>query len=547
MSKVSEVEVIKKNSNFLRGTLKESLEDKLTGAVFEPDQQLIKLHGFYQQDDRDRRKERAQKKLESEYSFMLRLRISGGKVTAKQFKSFFDISDLYSDGDLKITTRQTIEFHSLSKFKLKDVVKALDAVGVDSIAACGDVNRNVIASSNYIDGVAGTEIVEDADLISTSFLPETTAYQEIWLDKHDKKVEQESLYGDVYLPRKFKIALAIPPYNDVDVYAHDIGLIAILKDGKIAGYNILAGGGMGMTHGNEATYPRLGSALGYVDRSDIISVIRAILAFQRDHGNREDRKQARLKYTIDNYGLAEFTQKIEKASRVTFQAAQDFSFEYRTDIFAWRRDVNQNWHYTLFIENGRIIDSEGKVNEALRKISEQDLADIQFTTNQNISLVSVSDENKPKIEQILKEANLDNQDTLSGLRKNSMACVALNKCPLAVAEGQRYLPELVTKIENILSTLELKDEDITIRMTGCPNGCARPYLAEIGLIGLSHGKYNLHLGGDRKGLRLNKLYKSDLNEKQILEELTHFLTSYSLKRQDSESFGDFITRQNVIN
>jgi sulfite reductase (NADPH) hemoprotein beta-component len=480
-------EQIKRNSNYLRGTLAQDLKNQLTGSINSNNHQLIKFHGIYEQDNRDRRQERADKKLEKDYSFMIRLRIAGGRITAQQWLGAVEVANLNSTGVIKITTRQTIQLHGVIKSKLKPTVQFFDKFGLDSIAACGDVNRNVMSSTVDLGNNFQDELYGFAVKISDEFLPKTNAYQEIWLDgKPLEKEDIEPVYGKTYLPRKFKIVLALPPYNDVDVFAHDIGLIAITNDKEIVGFNIVVGGGMGTTHGNEKTYPRLGDVIGYVDKKDILQVVEKIITTQRDFGNREDRKQARLKYTIDRLGLNWFKDELEKRLGFNLEELRPFKFTQRGDLYGWRQDKKGKYHFTLFVENGRVL---GDIKAALTQIAVKGLADFNFTNNQNVIISNV--ENKKAVEEILTKYHLQNSQ--SETRKNSMACVSFNTCPLALAEGQRYLPTLLDKIEELLAKHNLQNEEISIRMTGCPNGCARPYLAEIGLVGKSLGHYNFYL------------------------------------------------------
>lgn len=512
-------EEIKINSNYLRGDLAKDLQNQITGSVNHNNHQLIKFHGIYEQDDRDRRKIREEKKLERDYSFMIRLRIAGGRISAQQWLAASKLSEDYSNSHIKITTRQTIQLHGIIKSKLKPTIQYFDKYNLDSIAACGDVNRNVIAS------IFGKDIDEINDLavkISDEFLPKSNFYKEIWLDGEKVQNDHEPLYGKTYLPRKFKIAIANPPFNDVDVYAHDIGLVKIDN-----GYNIIVGGGMGATHGNDKTYPRLGSLIGFGKKEQILEIIKQIILIQRDFGNRENRKQARLKYTIDHRGLDWFEDELTKRLDFKLEKAKDFQFSARSDQFGFLRDGR----FGLFIENGRVF---GDVKNALDEIATKQIGNFNFSNNQNILITDIKDKNA--LIEILKKYNLDNEK--SQIRKSAMACVALNTCPLALAEAQRYLPDLLTKIEDLLEKYQLTKENISIRMTGCPNGCARPYLAEIGLVGTSSGKYNLHLGADPFGQRLNKLYKKSLDEKGILENLDHLFGDFS-KNGKGKSFGDF--------
>ena len=536
---MSQVEQIKINSNHLRGTLLQSLANPVTGALSEDDQTVIKFHGTYQQDDRDRREERAQKKLEKLFSFMIRLRIPGGKISAKEWLGIHEISATNSGEVIKITTRQTVQLHGIIKSKLKPTIAWFNRYGLDSIAACGDVNRNVIATAAIAKNAAYDEVYEFSKKISERLLPKTRAYHEIWLDEEKiSEKETEPLYGESYLPRKFKIAIAIPPHNDVDVFAHDIGLIAIIEKERLSGFNLSVGGGLGTTHGNAETFPRLGNVVGFFSKEKTLDALYQIITIQRDFGNREDRKKSRFKYTIEKYGVEWFVSEFEKRAGFKLAKARDFELTKRGDDYGWNVDYLGQNHLTLFVENGRIF---GAKKSAFYEIAEKKLANFRFTNNQNIIISDVKNDDKKLINEILKKHQITNDGNLP-IRLDVIACVAFPTCPLALAEAQRYLPSLITKIEKILAQYQLEKEPISIRMTGCPNGCGRPYLAEIGLIGKSLGKYNLHLGGDRLGQRLNWLYKEDLDEAQILSELENLLASYAKDRSPNEHFGNFILR-----
>jgi sulfite reductase (NADPH) hemoprotein beta-component len=537
---MSKVEKIKIGSNHLRGTLVQSLANPITGAISEDDQTVIKFHGIYQQDDRDRREERAKKKLEKLFSFMLRLRIPGGKITSKQWLAIHQISELNSTGTIKITTRQTIQLHGVIKSKLKPTLSSFYQYGLDSIAACGDVNRNVMSSATIAQSTAYDEVFEYSRKISEHLLPKTNAYHEIWLDGEKISGEEiEPLYGETYLPRKFKIVIAIPPSNDVDLYAHDIGLIAIIEKNVLQGFNITVGGGMGATHGNAETYPRLGDLVGFVAKEKTLDAVYQIATIQRDFGNREERKLSRFKYTMAKYGVDWFISEFEKRAGFKFENPRDFIFTKRGDDYGWKQDYLGNYHFTLFVENGRVF---GEMKKAFLEIAEKNLANFRFTNNQNIIITDITLDNKKTVEEIFRKYHLGNENQ-SPIRLDSIACVALNTCSLALAEAQRYLPSLISKIEPLLTKFNLQDDNISIRMTGCPNGCGRPYLAEIGLVGKALGKYNLYLAGDRLGKRLNRLHKEDLDEAEILLELENFFKIYSTKRHQNEHFGDFILRE----
>jgi sulfite reductase (NADPH) hemoprotein beta-component len=543
-------------SDGLRGTLEQSLQDDVTGALREDDQSLIKFHGMYQQDDRDRREERSEKKLEWLYSFMIRLRLPGGLLTAEQWAGLHDIAGQHSTGVIKITTRQTVQLHGVIKSDLKPALQAFKTLQLDSIAACGDVNRNVVCSADPSQSSVHEEVFRYAGQISEMALPRSRAYYEIWLNEEPlytgeerKEKEKDPLYQDRYLPRKFKIAIAIPPDNDVDVLTNDIGLIAIVENGRLEGFNITAGGGLSTTHGNPSTYPRLASMLGYVEAGDkLFKAVYEIITIQRDYGNRSDRKLARLKYTIDRMGVDAFIRELEKRCGFPLGAARPYAFSKREDHFGWSQDHRGNWHYTIFVENGLVKDGEGiALKTGLLTIAQTGKCKFRFTCNQNLVLTDIDEEDRGLIAALLDTTGIHRHTTnASRIRRNAIACVAFNTCPLALAEAQRYLPSLITRIEPLLEQYGIREEDFHLRMTGCPNGCGRPYVAEIGLIGISYGHYNLHLGGDRLGERLNSRYLENLDEEGILAELGNLFARYAQEKRAGEGFGDFVVRKKIV-
>lgn len=546
-SKPSPIEKIKTSSKGLRGTLQESLQDEITGAVREQDHALIKFHGMYEQDDRDVREERAAKKLDKLYSFMIRLRIPGGYMKADQWVAAHHIAGNYSTGVVKITTRQTIQLHGILKHQIKPTLQDFNAVHLDSIAACGDVNRNVACTSHPSESPIHEEVHAYADKISRLLLPKTRAFYEIWLDE-EKLVEYDEtdpLYQDRYLPRKFKIGIAIPPNNDVDVLTNDLGLIAIIENGKLTGFNIAVGGGLSTTHGNPDTYARLATVIGFTAGEEkTLKAVYEVLTIQRDFGNRSDRKLARLKYTLDKMGVDAFRKELEQRCGFELEETKPYKFTARTDRYGWQADHRGNWHYTLFVENGRVTDeADVPLKTALLEIAETGKIIFRFTSNQNLILSEIQPDDKPVIESILQRYGILERDESIGLmRKNSIACVALPTCPLALAEAQRYLPSLISSLEPLLEKHQLKEEGIITRMTGCPNGCARPYAAEIGLVGTGPGRYNLHLGGDREGTRLNTRYREQLDEAGILSELDIVFDQYNKNKKEQENFGDYVQR-----
>lgn len=549
---LSPIEKIKQASDGLRGTLKESLQEQLTGALYEDDQALVKFHGMYQQDDRDRREERSAKKLEWLYSYMIRLRLPGGFITPDQWEALHHIAGEHATGIIKITTRQTIQLHGILKSHVKPTIQDFNTAGLDSISACGDVNRNVICASHPKQSPIHEQIFAYADKLSQLGLPKTRAYYEIWLDEQpltDKSKEEDELYQDRYLPRKFKMAIAIPPNNDVDVFANDLGLIAIIENGELKGFNIAAGGGLGATHGNPNTYPRLATVLGFVDTEEkVLKAAYEIITIQRDFGNRSDRKLSRLKYTIDKMGVAAFKEELEKRCGFTLEPAREAVFTERVDYFGWQQNHEGKWYYTVFAENGRVMDTDTlPLKTALLEVAKTRKANFRFTANQKLILSDISDADKQLIHDLLDQYGIiAHTENAGDMRKNAVACVALNTCPLALAEAQRYLPALIGKIEPLLDKHKLADDGITVRMTGCPNGCGRPYVAEIGFVGTAYGRYNLHIGGDREGTRLNVKYKDNIDEAAILQELDLLLGKYSKKRKKGETFGDFIIREKIV-
>lgn len=542
------LERVKVESDGLRATIAESLKNELTGSMKEEDTLILKFHGMYQQDDRDRREERARKRLERLYSFMIRLRMPGGFLTAEQWIALNEIAGKDSTDELKITTRQTIQLHGVLKSRLKPTHKVFNLHHLDSIAACGDVNRNVTCSPNPSQSPIHEEIYSYAGRISNFLKPKTRAYYEIWLDEEkvvDKKTEEDPLYQDAYLPRKFKIGIGIPPNNDIDVFGNDLGLIAIVENGKLQGFNFAPGGGLASTPGNPETYARLGTIIGFVPAGEkIFQAIYEVVTVQRDFGNRIDRKQARLKYTLDKMGVQQFKEEVERRMGFEFEKARPFEFKSREDYYGWQKDENGRWYYTVFVENGRVMDTEEiAMKSALFTVAKTGKVTFRFTANQKAIISDVAPEDKEAINKILEEFGIiGHTNNASFLRKNAMACVALPTCPLALAESQRYFPSLLTKIENLLSKYGLQNEKIVTRMTGCPNGCARSHVSEIGFVGTGPGRYNLHLGGDHEGYRLNQLFRNSLDENEILEELDSLFAQFKNERNSNESFGDYTHR-----
>jgi sulfite reductase (NADPH) hemoprotein beta-component len=547
----SAFEILKDKSNYLRGTITESLNDQLTGALREEDQFLIKFHGTYQQYDRDLEDERKRQKLEPLYSFLIRVRVPGGVTTAQQWLAMDELADKYADGEIKLTTRQAFQLHGVLKRNLKKTIKEINRSLLDTIAACGDVNRNVMSSANPFESSIHTQVLEDAKKISAHFTPQTAAYHEIWLDGkllEGGEKEEEPIYGKHYLPRKFKIAMAIPPHNDTDVLSNDMGFIAIVEKGELIGYNLTVGGGMAFTFGNKSTYPRVADVVGFFPKEMLLDVAEAVLIFQRDNGNRSDRKNARLKYTVDRLGVQFLKDEVLRISGVKLHEPKPYKFDSLGDRYGWIKGDDNLWHYGMFVEGGKLTDRKGQLAKtAVKEIAKVHKGTFILTGNQNLVIAQVGDKEKETIDAILKLFKIVEGTSVSQMRQNSIACAALPLCGLSFAEAERYLPTLVDKLDVVLEKFKLKDTPITIRMTGCPNGCGRAPLAEIGLIGKAPGVYNLYLGASFTGDRLNKLYKESVTEEQIIAELTPILEDYSKNKQADEHFGDFVIRNNYLN
>jgi sulfite reductase (NADPH) hemoprotein beta-component len=537
-------ERIKENSRFLRGTIAEGLTVPETGSISDDDQQLTKFHGIYLQDDRDLRPERGRQRMEKAFMFMARLRVPGGILTPAQYLAADRMARERGNGTLRFTTRQTIQFHGVIKSNLRPLIQGLHAEMLDTIAACGDVNRNVCASADAADRKGHATVSALATAIASHLLPKSRAWHEIWIDGERAAggvEEDEPIYGRTYMPRKFKIAVALPPYNDVDVFAHDLGFVAIRNGDEIVGYDVIAGGGMGMTHGEPETYPRAGSVIGFCAPDRVVDVAEKVVTVQRDFGDRSNRKQARLKYTIDRMGLDAFVAEVNARLGFDLDPAKGFTFASTGDRIGWTEDASGLHHVTVFIENGRV---GGAAGEGLRAIAALNVGRFIVTANQNVTIADIPAERKPEIAAQLAAHGLDGG--ASGLRRAAMACVALPTCGLALAESERFLPSLLTRLEDELASVGLSEHEISLRMTGCPNGCARPYMAEIGLVGRSPGLYNLYLGGAHDGTRLGKLHRRDVDGDAIVATLGPIFSAYATNRNGNESFGDYVIRAGVI-
>jgi sulfite reductase (NADPH) hemoprotein beta-component len=549
--KLSANEYIKTGSNYLRGTIAEGLADTSTGAMAEDDQQLLKFHGTYQQDDRDLRADRRKHKLEKAYSFMIRIRVPGGVATPAQWLETDRMATQFANGTIKLTTRQAFQFHGVIKSNLKRTIKEINQTAMDTIAACGDVNRNVMCNPNPYLSEVHAEVLKVAQGISNHLTPQTRAYHEIWLDGEkieSSEKEVEPIYGKTYLPRKFKITIAVPPSNDVDIFANCLSFIAIVENGKLAGFNVAVGGGMGSTHNNEKTYPRLADVIGFCTVDQVVDVAEKVVLVQRDFGDRTDRKHSRFKYTVDDHGAEWILAKLNGYLGYKLGPVREFKFDDNGDRFGWVDDMNGNSHLTLFIQGGRVRDTaEYPLLTGLREIAKVHDGDFRLTANQNLIIANVSPAKRPQIEKLLEQYGIKDSHLKSALRLNSLACVALPTCGLSLAEAERYLPDLLTELEEVIEENGLRHDAITIRMTGCPNGCARPYIAEIAFVGRAPGKYNVYLGGGFAGQRLSKLYRESVKAEDIKPLLAPVIARYARERSDGERFGDFCIRAGYVN
>ncbi len=546
--KLTDAERLKKESNFLRGTITEDLTDGLTGGFNGDNFLLIRFHGMYQQDDRDIRAERAEQKLEPRHAMMLRCRLPGGVMTPEQWlgiDKFAEESTLY--GSIRITNRQTFQFHGILKPNVKPVHQLLNKLGLDALATANDVNRNVLCTSNPVESELHLEAWQWAKKLSEHLLPRTRAYAEVWLDQEKvETTDEEPILGPTYLPRKFKTTVVIPPQNDVDLHANDLNFVAIADNGKLVGFNVLVGGGLSIAHGDKATYARTASDLGFIPLENTLAVAEAVVTTQRDWGNRTNRKNAKTKYTLERVGVETFKAEVEKRAGITFAEVRPYEFTGRGDRIGWVKGIDNQWHLTLFIENGRILDYPGRpLKTGLAEIARIHKGDFRLTANQNLIVAGVAEKDKDRIETLARNHGLID-DGVTEQRKNSMACVSYPTCPLAMAEAERFLPEFVTRVEEIMHRHGVGKEHIVLRVTGCPNGCGRALLAEIGLVGKAMNRYNLHLGGNRAGTRIPRMYRENISDVEILAIIDELVGRWANEREADEGFGDYVIRAGII-
>ena len=545
LDRLSPDETLKRDSDYLRGTIETGLLDRITGALPADDTRLMKIHGMYQQDDRDVRDERRRQKLEPAFRFMIRVRLPGASCTAEQWLKLDALARAHGGETIRLTTRQTFQFHWVLKEDVRATIQGLHDALLDTIAACGDVNRNVMAASDPDDSSVHAEVAAISGQVSDQFIPQTRAYHEIWYGEERVAMSEpvEPFYGQTYLPRKFKIGFVVPPSNDIDVYTQDLGFIAIAGPDGLEGFNIAIGGGMGRTENDPTTYPRLADVIGFVAKDDVIAATAAVMSVQRDYGNRLERHHARFKYTVDDKGVDWIKQEIEARLGHGLAPTRPFHFTTNGDRFGWRETDTGRFHCTLFIPSGRIANVGGQAwMDGLRAVAQIHRGAFRMTPNQNVIIADVAPEDRPAIERLLAEHGLAESHVRSAMRLHSIACVALPTCGLAMAEAERYMPDLLTRIELILAEHGLLDEPITIRISGCPNGCSRPYVAEIALTGRAPGKYNLYLGGGFHGERLNRMVRENIGEDAILELLGELLGRFARERAAGERFGDFVNR-----
>jgi sulfite reductase (NADPH) hemoprotein beta-component len=542
-AKLSPNEGLKAGSPTLAGTIAETLADAGLDHFSEDDNQFLKFHGTYQQDDRDLRKQG------KKYLFMTRVRMPGGVLTPEQYLAFDRISAEYANNTLRVTSRQAIQFHGTIKTGLAQTIRGVNDALLTTLAACGDVVRNVVTPPPSLHGAVGQQVLEDARKLSISLLPKTPAYHEIWLNGEKLELNPaakdfvDPLYGQTYLPRKFKIAFAIPPANDVDIFTNCLGFVAIVENGRVAGYNLVAGGGMGRSHGNHQTYPRLAEVVGFVPRAQVEAAARGVVEIHRDFGDRTNRKHARLKYVLAERGAAWFKAELERRLGGALAPARPFAFTRQGDLYGWQRQPDGTWILGMFIETGRISDTPARqLKTGLREVVKAFGLQVQLTPANNLLLVGVKEEQRAEVTRILDAHGVGPARALTPVRGASMACVALPTCGLALAEAERYLPDLMTRIEALLAELGLAKEEIIIRMTGCPNGCARPYMAEIAFVGKAPGKYQVSVGGNAAGTRLNRIWKEMVKDGDIIAELRGLLERFGRERTAGERFGDWAAR-----
>lgn len=551
----SKAERIKNGSTYLRGQIAEELKQDTTRFT-EDQAQLLKFHGTYQQENRDLRQTRKIAGEEKAYQFMVRSRIPGGVLTAEQYLAEDELAGLYGNGTLRFTTRQGIQLHGVLKGDLHATIQEINKTLLSTLAACGDVNRNVMACPAPVASRAHARVHEIAHTLAMHLAPRSRAYHELWIDgeqvatiEHESE-EVEPIYGPTYLPRKFKIGVAFPGDNCIDVYTQDIGLVPHLEksqtneaEEQLAGFTVLVGGGMGMTHSKAETYPCLAQPLCYATADEVVAVVETIVTIQRDHGDRQNRKHARMKYLVAERGLAWFKAELENRLGRSVSDPRPLTWRSAEDHLGWHKQDDEHWFLGLYVENGRVRDAGDKyLRTALHEVIAEFRPGIRLTPQQNILLTDIPEAQRALIEERLTRYGVPTHPAQLGLRRFSLACPALPTCGLALAEAERISPTLVHQFEEELRALGLENEVLSIRMTGCPNGCARPYMGDIGIVGRSKNIYNIYLGGDQAGTRLNSLYASLIHLNDVTATVRPLLKIWRDERQPGEAFGDFCSR-----
>lgn len=550
-SELSKTEHIKIESRYLRGTLAEQLRQP-EPAFSEDNASILKFHGSYQEDDRDARRGQERK-----YIFMVRTKIPGGRLTADQLLAELDLCDTVGNTTLRITSRQGLQLHGVLKRDLWRTIHRINQVQLTTLGACGDVNRNVMCCPAPFKTAVHAEIEAMATRLATHFAPRTPAYAEIWLtdvltgERHaltneEPEAEIEPIYGRQYLPRKFKMAIALPEDNCVDVYTDDLGLVAVTEGDQVVGYNVLVGGGQGMTPSNKKTFPALGQLLAFAPKDEVLEVVEAVVAVYRDYGNRQDRKRARLKYVLHDWGMTAFRAKVSEYLGRSLSEPRPVEPRNFDDHIGWFEQGDGRWFYGLNVENGRIKDTATmKLKSAIREICHQIRPGIRLTPHQSILFTDLREDQRTPLMQILRAHGVPLSEEISQVRRWSMACVAWPTCNLSITEAERALPGIIDRLEQELARLGLANERLTVRMTGCPNGCARPYNCDIGLVGRAKDRYGIYVGGRVLGDRLNFLYKDLVPLDEIVPTLVPLLVYFQRSRRDGESFGEFCHRRGL--
>lgn len=549
----SPADILKENSNYLRGTLAESLKQDTTHFSSE-ETQLLKFHGSYQQDDRDLRAGLMREKKEKAFSMMVRSKVPGGKMSAEQYLAHDELARNYGNGTMRITDRQGIQFHGVLKKNLKQLILELNRKLVTTSGACGDIVRNVMASTAPLKEHAKYDLHKYAKAVSDQFLAKSNAYYDIWLDGEKVETHQpvenecEPIYGKTYLPRKFKIGICYPEDNSIDVYTQDLGIIAATdSEGNLEGFNIVVGGGLGMTHGIAKTRPILAKPLCYVSgMQDLLDVSKAIVLVQRDYGNRQDRKQARLKYLIEERGLDWFRSEVEKRYGKKTEPVREIKIREVQTYHGWHEQADGRWFLGVFVENGRVKDEgDFRLMTGLREVVKKYSPVVYLTGYQDVLLSGFDTAQKGEIEAMLKSYGIQPAETYSLLRRNAIACPAFPTCGLAIAESERAMPSVIDDLDREIQALGLQDQPIIARMTGCPNGCARPYNAEIAFVGRTPGTYNVYVGGNHRGDRLAEEIGDKIKQEDLASFLSPVLSFYKAERQRGEGFGTFCERVGI--